>query len=142
MISDLLHPPMTAPASRVAVKPPGDNHTGVDGGWWPRSTDPDTEFPALITALAREGLAVRRVAHNLDAWDHGQRRLTVDGVLVRVEGFHSTPRHIVTVLTGDRSRTRLLVIPPGTDEETARDALRAAGDPASTATAEQILAPE
>ncbi|MCG8916055.1 DUF5994 family protein [Actinokineospora sp. PR83] len=141
MNSDLHNTP-TAPTtgeSRLALKPRSDDRGGADGGWWPRSTDPDTEFPTLITALAARGVPVRRVSYNLDAWDAGERRLTVDGVLVRLEGFHSTPEHVVTVIGPDRTRTRLLVIPHDTADGTAETALHTAGDPTSTATDRQVL---
>jgi hypothetical protein len=58
-----------------------------------------------------------------------------------MEGFHSTPTHIVTMIGPNRDRTRLLVIPAGTASAAAETALHAAGDQGSTATAEEILNP-
>ena len=45
----------------------------LDGGWWPRSRDPDTELPALIAGLESTLGPVTRLAINPDAWDraHG-----------------------------------------------------------------------
>jgi Family of unknown function (DUF5994) len=45
----------------------------LDGGWWPRSRDPDTELPALIAGLESTLGPITKVAINLDAWDraHG-----------------------------------------------------------------------
>ncbi|ONI92129.1 hypothetical protein ALI22I_05880 [Saccharothrix sp. ALI-22-I] len=118
-------------------------HTGaqglVDGGWWPWSTDPATEFPPLITAMAALGMPVLRVSYNLDTWDPSERRLTVRDTVVRLESFHTTQPHTVTMIGPDRAQTRLLVIPPATPGGAARAALRAAADIDSAATAEDIL---
>jgi hypothetical protein len=38
----------------------------VDGGWWPRSRDPDAELPGLIAGLDSSLWPITRVALNLD----------------------------------------------------------------------------
>lgn len=70
----------------------------LDGGWWPWSTDPTTEFSSLITAMAVLGMPVLRVSYNLDTWDAGGRRLPVLGAVVRMEGFHTAQPHTVTLV--------------------------------------------
>ncbi|MFE9749033.1 DUF5994 family protein [Saccharothrix saharensis] len=127
------------PRCRWAVNPHADGSGSVDGGWWPWSTDPMTEFPPLITAMTALGLPVQRVCYDLDAWDAVGRRLTVHGTVVQVEGLRTTQSHTVTLVGPDRVRTRLLVIPPATPGGAARAAMRAAARTGSTATAEDIL---
>ncbi|MEU4746173.1 DUF5994 family protein [Actinosynnema sp. NPDC023658] len=121
------------------MKPPTAAPGSVDGGWWPRSNDPTTEFPPLITAMAALGRPVLRVSYDLDAWDVVGRRLPVGDAVVRMEGFRTSQPHTVTMIGPDRARTRLLVIPPATPGGAARAALRAAADPCSTATVADLL---
>lgn len=129
---------VTAPRCRWAVSSHPDGSGSVDGGWWPRSTDPATEFPPLITAMAALGLPVQRVSYDLDAWDAVGRRLTAHGTAVRLEGFRTAQSHTVTMVGPDRVRIRLLVIPPATPGGAARAAMRAAARTGST-TVEDIL---
>ena len=43
---------LAAPAApRVWLEPIQDHHMMFDGRWWPRSSDPGAELPALVTAL-------------------------------------------------------------------------------------------
>ncbi len=121
------------------MKPRTDEPGSVDGGWWPWSTDPATEFPPLITAMAALGLPVQRVSYDLDAWDAVGLRLTVHGTVVSMEGFRATQPRTVTMVGPDRVRTRLLGIPPATPGGAARAAMRATAHTGSTATVEDIL---
>ena len=79
-------PPAT-PGLRLQLDPTMAGTGAVDGGWWPRSWDPDAELPGLIAGLAASLGPVTRVALNLDAWDSAPRRVAVDGRRVRVGWF-------------------------------------------------------
>ncbi|MFT7837062.1 DUF5994 family protein [Saccharothrix sp. BKS2] len=131
--------PTTGPGCRWTAKPRAGAQGSVDGGWWPWSTDPMTEFPLLITAMAELGRPVLRISYNLDTWDPCERKLVVRDAVVRTEGFHTGQPHSVTLVGPDRTRTLLLVVPPTTPGGAARAALRAAADVDSTATVEDIL---
>ncbi|MBB5955906.1 hypothetical protein FHS29_002487 [Saccharothrix tamanrassetensis] len=142
MTSDLLTA-TTDPAARqrgvrFALKPGAAPRGHVDGAWWPWSTDPAAEFPALVRALAARG-PIRRASYHLGVWDVIGRRLTVDGVVVRMEGFHTTQPDTVTLIGPHLTRTKLLLVPPGTPGDTARAVLRSAADPDNASTAEEIL---
>lgn len=140
MISDLLSPTTDQAAKhepRLAMRPERVSRGHADGVWWPRSADPASEFPALITTMSERGDRVRRVVYNLDAWDHSARRITVDGEQVRMEGFHGLQPNTVMLISPTRTRIRLAVVPPGTPAGAAHAALRAAST--SDATVEQIL---
>jgi Family of unknown function (DUF5994) len=86
----------TAPPTRPTAPPgllrlqldPAMAGTGVvDGGWWPRSRDPDAELPGLIAGLDSSLGSITRVALNLDAWDTAPRRVAVNGRRVHVGWF-------------------------------------------------------
>ncbi|GLZ36957.1 DUF5994 family protein [Actinokineospora sp. NBRC 105648] len=122
-------------AARFTLKQGAPTRGHVDGAWWPRSSDPATELPALITEFA----PITRISYNLDAWDQVERRITVAGKMVRLEGFHSAQPDIVVLISPNRTRIRLLVIPPNTDADAARATLSAASTSDDSATVEQIL---
>ncbi|MGB3438608.1 MAG: DUF5994 family protein [Actinophytocola sp.] len=125
---------------RVEMKPAGAATGYVDGGWWPRSTDPAEEFPGLVGALHGHVGQVSRVAYNLDFWAPVHRKLLIDGRVVRCEGFHTMNPHTVTAIGTNSQRVTLLVTPPDTPEDVARAVLRSAADQDSVATVEDILA--
>ncbi|GAA2660518.1 MULTISPECIES: DUF5994 family protein [Actinosynnema] len=113
------------PGRRLAVRPRDSARSAADGAWWPRSADPAVEFPALIAAVTGFGRPVLRVVYHLGAWGRAEHKITVAGVVVRLEGFRTTRPWEVTVLGPDRARTVLLVIPPDTPGGAAGAALRA-----------------
>ena len=125
---------------RIEMKPAGSATGYVDGGWWPRTTEPASEFPGLIRALHQQVGQVSRVAYNLDFWAPVHRKLTVDGRVVRCEGFHTMNAHTVTAIGMDSQRVTVLVVPPDTPDDVAQAALRTAADQDNTATVEDIIA--
>jgi Family of unknown function (DUF5994) len=125
---------------RTAMKPTGAASGYVDGGWWPRSTDPASEFPGLIGALHEYVGQVSRVVYNLDFWESAHRNLVVDGRVVRCEGFRTMNAHTVTVIGADSRRVTVLVVPPDTPVDNALAVLRTASGQDSTASVEDILA--
>lgn len=49
----------------------------VDGAWWPRSTDPLAEFPAMIAGIELHRGPVNRVAFNSIVWDSAPDRVVI-----------------------------------------------------------------
>ncbi|MEU6152098.1 DUF5994 family protein [Actinosynnema sp. NPDC047251] len=124
---------------RLAVKPESGRGGKVDGAWWPWSTDPAAEFPPLIAALGVHD-PVRRVAYHLRTWQRTATRMAVDGVAVRLEGFPFTHPDTVNLIRADRTRIRLVVVPPGTPGGVALAVLHDASTSDSATTVEEILA--
>jgi hypothetical protein len=124
---------------RLRMKPDNAVPGHVDGGWWPRSTDPAAEFPALVAALTSTLGPISRAGYNLDAWTATARKLTVHDRVVRMEGFRTMQPHTVTLTGQNRQRISLLVVPPDTPGGVARAILRSAADPDTTATVHDIL---
>jgi hypothetical protein len=92
----------------------------LDGGWWPRSSDPVAEIPGLVLAIdALQGPITRLMLHGND-WDSQPRRLAVDGRLVRLGYFASQPAGLLTALSGKAgARVDLVIIPADTAPDTA-----------------------
>jgi hypothetical protein len=114
---------------RLALTSPPAKRTTLDGAWWPRTRSLGNELPGLVEELHRRGIQVTRAAYNPEAWDAAPRRLAADGRILRLGWFRSIDPLLLN-LTGDsvRGRLDLLVVPPDTTAEVARQAFAAASD--------------
>jgi hypothetical protein len=137
-------PPLTRPPGPPGLRLQLDASlvgTGaVDGGWWPRSRDPDAELPDLIAGLDTSLGPITRVALNLDAWDSAPRRVAVDGRHLRVGWFRHMDPHTIGLTRASQNRVVLLVIPPETTTTAAQIAMAMAADAGSSAGLADILA--
>jgi Family of unknown function (DUF5994) len=137
-------PPPTRPSGppglRLQLGPTMAGTGAVDGGWWPRSRDPDAELPGLIAGLDASLGPITRVALNLDAWDTAPRRVAVDGRRVRVGWFRQMDAHTIGVTRAAQDRVVLLVVPPQATTAAAQLAMAMAADAANSAGPADILA--
>jgi hypothetical protein len=135
--------PSGPPGLRLQLDPTMAGTGAVDGGWWPRSRDPDAELPGLIAGLDCSVGPITRVALNLDAWDTAPRRVAVDGRRVRVGWFHhmdAMDAHTIVVTRASQDRVALLVVPPQATTGAAQIAMAMAADAATSAGPADILA--
>ncbi|MDY7090393.1 MAG: DUF5994 family protein [Actinomycetota bacterium] len=110
------HMPLTSQspplAPRLRLEVTGSSLTLLDGGWWPRSTDPVAELPGLVLAIDTLRGPVTRLILSADGWDTHPRRLGVAGRILRLGYFTSQPLSLLTAICANRSRVDLLVVPP------------------------------
>jgi Family of unknown function (DUF5994) len=132
--------PPAPPGSRLQLDPTMAGTRAVDGGWWPRSRDPDAELPGLIAGLDASVGPIIRVALNLNAWDSTPRRVAVDGRRVRVGWFRHMDAHTIGLTRAGQDRMVLLVIPPQATKAAAQIAMAMAADAADSAGTADILA--
>ncbi|WP_431894367.1 DUF5994 family protein [Nonomuraea sp. bgisy101] len=132
-------PPQRTPTARIHLEPTLTRDGRLDGAWWPRSTDPRLELPALVSALDTLLGPVLRVRLDLDAWDDVPADLLVDGRFLRVSGFPGTT-DTVRLIRGDQDGFELLVVPPDTAPPTAAAAMKTAARTGNTLSATEILA--
>lgn len=126
---------------RVQLAP----HTGplgVDGGWWPRSTDLTEELPVLLAAVADRVGHVAVVGYPLGAWAPAPEQLDTAAGAVRLQGFVSDDPQTLVVIGEHGSALSLLVIPPETPADRAGHRLEDIGstpadDAATESTADQ-----
>jgi hypothetical protein len=129
-------PPSTP---RLRLEATGVRRTLLDGGWWPRSTDPVAELPGLVLAIdARRGPVTRLILAGGD-WDSHPRLLGVAGRILRLGYFISQPAGLLTAVCGNRDRVDLLVVPPDTAAETADAAMLLAATVGNLIHAQEIL---
>ena len=140
-MNNVQHPePTAAPArEKVAVLPPSEARISfrqpvstagyVDAAWWPRSLDLTAELPALLDVMWTAGREISRVTYSIAGWAPAPRRLRVEDRMVRLGGFAgSDPLTIRLLDAWGTERIDILVIPPATDPEIARQALRYASE--------------
>ncbi|WP_239177908.1 DUF5994 family protein [Actinoplanes octamycinicus] len=106
-----LSPPLPP---RLRLEPTCSTHTLLDGGWWPRSTDPVTELPGLVLAIDTLRGPVTRLILSADGWNTHPQRLGVAGRVLRLGYFTSQVPSLLTAICANRSRVDLLVVPPHT----------------------------
>ncbi|WP_157182913.1 DUF5994 family protein [Sciscionella marina] len=125
--------------SRLRLKPHGPPAGYVDGAWWPRSRDLTREIPRLAAMLASSWLPPSRITFAMEAWDPAPRRVSVNGRLIRLGGFHSQDEHLLDVLGPDGERLTLLVVPPENSVDESEQALQSAADPDNRESPEDLL---
>jgi hypothetical protein len=132
MTADSSDPTAVAPtrpsAPRLQLDPTMAGTGALDGGWWPRSRNPDAELPDLIASLEPSLGPITRVAVNLDAWDQAPRRVAVDGRRIHVGWFRHMDAHMIGVTRASQARVALLVVPPEATGEAAGIAMAMAAD--------------
>jgi Family of unknown function (DUF5994) len=140
--SDPTAVPPTRPSAppRLQLDPTMAGTGALDGGWWPRSRNPDTELPDLIAGLEPSLGPITRVAVNLDAWDQAPRRVAVDGRRIHVGWFRHMDAHMIGVTRASQARVALLVVPPEATGEAAGIAMAMAADATNSTGPADILA--
>lgn len=128
--------PTTRPRLRLKPKAPTTGY--VDGAWWPRSDHLAVELPDLLAVLSVRLGPIEQVIFNLGDWAHSPTEFTMDGQPVRLGGSTGQPVDTIQIIGGDHKLV-LLVVPPGTDNELAHDAMMSAAAPDNASTIEDLL---
>jgi Family of unknown function (DUF5994) len=131
---------LSAPSiPRLRMEATGSRRTLLDGGWWPRSTDPVAELPGLVLAIDNLRGPVTRLVLSAAGWDTHPRRLSVAGRVLRLGYFASQPISLLTALCANGDRVDLLVVPPHTTGTTADTAMILAATTDNVVHAQQIV---
>jgi hypothetical protein len=132
----------TSPPStpRLRLGSAGSRQTLLDGGWWPRSTDPVAELPGLVLAIDNLHGPVTRLVLSAAGWETHPRRIGVAGRVLRLGYFASQPVSLLTALCDNGARVDLLVVPPDTDAASADAAMALAATPDNHVHAPDLLA--
>jgi hypothetical protein len=133
-------PPTPPSRPRLVLTPARAGQTVLDGGWWPRSSDPVAELPGLVLALAARYGPIRQVMLTSTAWDSRFRRLAVGAGVVRMGWFATMDPALLIATTERGDQLDLLVVPPQTAPAAAEQAMATAADPTNTMRAPDILA--
>jgi hypothetical protein len=130
----------TAPSTpRLRMESTGSRRGLLDGGWWPRSTDPVAELPGLVLAIDHLRGPVRRLVLSAEGWDSHPRRLGVARRVLRLGYFASQPTTLLTAICDNDDRVDLLVVAPDTPRRIADAAMRIAAATNNQVRAQHIL---
>ncbi len=99
---------------RFAFPPSSTADDALDGGWWPRTRDPDAELPALVAAVADRLGAVHLIKLNADDWTSWPHQLVIIGGRRIRLNWCTGDAHTVRLTGGHASHLDLLAIPPDT----------------------------
>jgi hypothetical protein len=138
--TDPLAPPSPPSTPRLRIEPTRSPRTLLDGGWWPRSTDPLAELPGLVLAIDLLRGPIIRLVLNAGIWDGSPRRLAVGGRVLRLGYFTSQPAGLLTAICLNNDRVDLLVVPPETASDLAEAAMALAATAGNLVHAPQLLA--
>jgi hypothetical protein len=118
-------------------------HALLDGGWWPRSSDPAAELPDLVAVLDKRHGRITRIMLGTADWDASRPRVLPVGPagrVVKLAWFDTMPRGLLTAISANGERTDLVTVPSGNSEQAATAALRQAATAGNREHAPEILA--
>jgi hypothetical protein len=98
---------------RVQVGPVRLHHMLLDGSWWPRSTDLDTELRDLVPVLDHVRGPVARLLLGVATWTARPHQVVTAGRAVSVGYLAGQSPSMMTVLCADGGTFTMRVAPPG-----------------------------
>ena len=111
MTTLIRHLPPAAPP-RVRLEPVQHHRMMLDGSWWPRSSNPATELPPMLSALGGFRGPVVRVLLSAAGWTRRPHYVVVDDRRVGLSYFSDQPPTMLTVICADGAVVTLLVVLP------------------------------
>ncbi|KJY20956.1 MULTISPECIES: DUF5994 family protein [Streptomyces] len=138
LLPDAIHEAVRPGAALLRLETTRSRQGLLDGAWWPRSRDVTTELPALITALTAHLGPITRVGLDTSAWQDVPTRLVIDGQVVHLDA-DPVGDDTVLVTRGHNDHFALLVVPPDTTADAAREAMARAVRADNITQATQIL---
>ncbi|QRY86088.1 hypothetical protein JVY00_08555 [Tsukamurella tyrosinosolvens] len=112
------HHPDTPPSARFELKAVGSIPGAVDGVWWPRTRDLPNELAQAHALVRARILRVERVCYRYSNWDPAPRKTSIDGNLIRLDGYTTHPLDTIRFV-GNGSSLVLALIAPETDTDVA-----------------------
>lgn len=104
--------PVRTNAPRLAFCARSSSRGGVDGAWWPRSTNLGVQLPDLVSILGLSIGEVRRVVYDPSAWPPTPPRIIKGSNAISVDPYPLVASDTI-YLIGTHSRDAVLyVIPP------------------------------
>ncbi|MEU9231154.1 DUF5994 family protein [Streptomyces subrutilus] len=137
-LPDAIHRAIKPGTALLRLETTSSRKGRLDGAWWPRTRDIETELPALISVLTGHLGPITRVGVDASAWNGLPVRLVIDDQIVHLD---SDPVGDGTVLItrGHNDHFALLVVPPDTTADAAREAMARAVRADNSTQAAQIL---
>lgn len=138
LLPDAIHQAIQPGTALLRLETTQSREGLLDGAWWPRTRDIEIELPSLISVLTGHLGPITRVGLDASAWNGLPTRLVIDGQVVHLV---SDPIGDDTVLItrGHNDHFALLVVPPDTTADAARQAMARAVRADNITQAAQLL---
>ncbi|MGW7054528.1 DUF5994 family protein [Streptomyces sp. NPDC054888] len=138
LLPDEIHRAVKPGTALLRLQTTHSREGALDGAWWPRSRDVTAELPALIQVLTAHLGPVTRVGLDTDAWEEVPTRVIVDDRVVHLDSF-PVGDDTVLITRGDNDHFALMVVPPDTTPDAAREAMARAVRADNVTQAAEIL---
>ncbi|MEU0131338.1 DUF5994 family protein [Streptomyces sp. NPDC006289] len=117
-------------------------HSRLDGAWWPRSRDLDSELPKLIARLDLEWGRIIDVTVNRRLWPSVPHHVGAGTHTVRLGWFDAEQDpHVLMLFSYPPGHWELLVVPPETESEDAARLMAGASRAGNLRTASALVDP-
>jgi hypothetical protein len=134
----------TTPRASVAnlrlLKPAHRSCGFVQGAWWPRSADLDTELPPLLEVLSSRLGHIDCVIYDEMCWAPAPSYIEFRNGVVKLDGSRDHSINTLSVIGEQFGRLNLLVVPFHTGATDAYLSVMAAASPDDISTPDKLLA--
>lgn len=138
LLPDAIHQAVKPGTALLRLETTRSREGLLDGAWWPRTYDIKTELPALISVLTGHLGPITRVGVDAAAWNGLPTRLVIDDHVVHLDS-DPVGDNTVLITRGHNDHFALLVVPPDTTADAAREAMARAVRADNITEAAQIL---
>lgn len=112
----------------------------VDGAWWPRSRDLEVELADLVDHFPAQAGYISRAIFSRPDWRTSPRKVMVGRGYMKTGSFPSDDTHVVLLKLSSGVQLKVLVVPPETAADAARDLMAVAVASSNRRSAPELLA--
>jgi hypothetical protein len=112
----------------------------LDGAWWPRSRDLDVELADLVDHFPAEAGHISRAIFSRPDWLTSPRQIQVARGHLKTGSFPRDDTHVLLLKLSSGVQLKILVVPPDTGADSARDLMASAVASTNRRTGAALLA--
>jgi hypothetical protein len=112
----------------------------LDGAWWPRSRNLETELADLVDHFPHDAGYITRALFSRPDWLTQPRKVKVARGYLKTGSFPRDDTHVLVLRLSTGEQLKVLVVPPETPAIPARDLMSAAVAPTNRRTGPDLLA--
>jgi len=133
-------PSVRATLLRLQLTPAPGSGGPLDGAWWPRSRDLELELADLVDHFPHEVGHIARAIFSRPDWLTSPHRVKIGRGIMRTGSFPKDDTHVMLLKLSTGRQLAVLVVPPDTEAEAAREIMGTASSPSNRRSAADLLA--